>query len=132
MPPTGERKISEMTAYSGNVPATAVVPVVVSGANYKAQVNQIWPPNITTLLSNSQTVDPPNIAAGAIVAIDLTLNGAQIGQLCGVVPPNTLEAGLYLLAPRVTSANTVTAYIWNSTTSAIDPASGTWIAYVLT
>jgi len=76
------------------------------------------------------TTDISSIAAGAVATFTITVNGALIGDTVLLGPPSAIEAGLTWSA-YVSAANTVTVRVHNTTGDAIDPASGTWMARVI-
>lgn len=69
-------------------------------------------------------IDPANQGAGGVFAETFTLQGAEVGDIVFVIPPNTLEADLSLQGAAVTSANTVTVQL--KADAAVDGASRTW------
>lgn len=81
-------------------------------------------------ISNTATLDFPSIAAAGTAELTITVTGAAIGDVVSVGPPSTLNAGLQVTG-YVSSANTVTIRVYNSTGSAVDPASATWKAAVI-
>lgn len=105
-----------------NYPGTTTIGALLSYFSNKGFVR---------IIAGSATVDPAPINPGEVAAVDITVTGAAIGMPALVVPPGTLEAGLYVIEARVTAADTVTAYVWNQTATAIDPASAIWNAYVI-
>lgn len=78
----------------------------------------------------SATLDFPSIAAGATSELTITVTGAATGEAVSIGPPSTLNAGLQVTG-YVSAANTVTVRVYNSTGSAVDPASATWKAIVV-
>jgi hypothetical protein len=73
------------------------------------------------------TLDPPSIGAGTLYKVFYTINGANVGDFCTVVPVNmnlyTTAAWPFVFAAVVEAANTVGVYLRNDTTTAIDLAS---------
>ena len=69
------------------------------------------------------SADPPNLAAGTVAQVTVTVPGANAGDLAtaSFVPA---AAGVVIFA-NVTAANTVTVTFWNVTAGAINLASGT-------
>lgn len=78
----------------------------------------------------SATLDFPSIAAGATAELTITCTGAAAGEAVSIGPPSNLNAGLQVTG-YVSATNTVTVRVYNSTGSAVDPASATWKAMVL-
>ena len=66
-----------------------------------------------------------SIAANAIAALTVTVTGAVVGATVKLGPPAAIEAGL-VWCGYVSSANTVTIRIHNSSGSAVDPVAATW------
>lgn len=81
-------------------------------------------------ISNTATLDFASIAAGATAELTITVTGAATGDAVSVGPPSTLNAGLQVTG-YVSATNTVTVRVYNSTGSAVDPASSTWKATVI-
>jgi hypothetical protein len=79
--------------------------------------------------SNPTVMDFASIPANSQVAAPFTLTvmGAEVGDMAHVIAPNT--TGIIYKAV-VTSTNLVTVYGCNFTTSAVDPASGSFRAFV--
>ena len=76
------------------------------------------------------SVDPPSIAATSKGTVTVTIPRAATGDLVFLTPPDTLEAGLVFVGAAVTSANTVTIALYNTTAAAIDGIARTW-SYLL-
>lgn len=79
---------------------------------------------IGTCLRGTVTWDPASIADGAITSTTVTVTGAAVGDTVSVGFSVAVPAGA-VLAGAVTSANTVTATIFNKTGSPLDLGSGT-------
>lgn len=80
-------------------------------------------------LTATSVLDFPSIAAGGTQALGITVTGAAVGDSVALGPPASPEAGLIWVG-RVSSANTVTIRLYNSTAAPIDPVSATWRATV--
>jgi hypothetical protein len=78
-------------------------------------------------ISQLFTLDPPSIGAGTLYKVFYTINGANVGDFCSIVPVNmnlyTTAAWPFVFAAVVEAANTVGVYLRNDTTTAIDLAS---------
>jgi hypothetical protein len=77
----------------------------------------------------TQTWDPSSVASLAVSTVNVTVAGAALGDF--VVASFSLYLGGLILSAEVSAANTVTATLFNPTTSAIDLASGTLKVLVL-
>ena len=75
--------------------------------------------------SATGTLDFSSIAANTTAELTITVTGAVVGDTCSATPNGAPEAGLVWSA-YVSSANTVTVRLGNTTTSSIDPASRSW------
>lgn len=74
------------------------------------------------------TVDPASINATTVATQTFTLTGAATGDTVVLNPPTAgLTAGLLVLQVRVSAANTVAVTFHNTTGSAIDEASASWV-----
>lgn len=84
----------------------------------------------TRVLRGSKTYDAPNLAAGAQTSTTITVTGATTGSgdIAEVRYANNI-GGISIYA-EVTAADTVTAWLTNLTSGAIDLASGTIYATV--
>lgn len=69
------------------------------------------------------------IAAGAVIALSLTVTGAAPGDAVAIGAPAALE-GFLLWSGRVSAVDTVTIRLYNPTIGAIDPIAATWRATV--
>lgn len=78
------------------------------------------------LLYASASLDYGSIASQSTATLTITVTGAATGDACFVGPPSTLETGLWPVRVIVTSANTVTIYLFNGTAGSVDPAAATW------
>lgn len=72
------------------------------------------------------SLDFASIAGTTRGSVTFTLTGAAAGDLIHMQPPAGLEDDLLFVGAEVTSANTVTVYLYNPTVSAIDAAAATW------
>ena len=82
-----------------------------------------------TFLTGSKTFDPPSIATGASATTTLTITGAVLGAY--VLPAFSLSLAGLTLTAYVSAADTVTFVFGNLTAGAVDLASGTLSAKVL-
>jgi hypothetical protein len=68
-------------------------------------------------LTSRVTINPPNMAANSLEKLFFTLNGANVGDYCHVVPVNinlfTTAAWPFLFSAIVEVANTIAVYIRN-------------------
>jgi len=85
---------------------------------------------ITKVLSATAILDFPNINSNSSSTLTMTVIGALDGDIALLAPPAALESGLVYVG-RVSSADTVTVLLHNQSGSAIDPASATWRAMVI-
>lgn len=84
---------------------------------------------VNEVLNGTATIDPASIAAGATATASITVTSAALGDYVIIAPPYSLQ-GLVATA-YVSAADTVTAVLYNPTAAAIDLASGSWKAKVL-
>lgn len=82
-------------------------------------------------LQGSATLNFGSIAAGGVATLTLTVTGANDGDIIAIGVPNASHNAGLVYTARVNSASTVTIQCYNSTGSAIDPASGTFKATVM-
>jgi hypothetical protein len=76
--------------------------------------------------SGTVSLNPGSINATTRGTVTFALTGAATGDTVIMVPPDTLEDDLLFVGARVTSASTVTVYLYNPTGGAIDGAALTW------
>lgn len=82
-------------------------------------------------LKATATVDFPSVAAGATsAAITVTVTGAAVGAMVNVTPPNAVAAAIAVVKGVVTAPNTVSLYLTNAGTAALDVASGSYTIHV--
>lgn len=81
---------------------------------------------IEKIKAGTIAIDPGSIASVTRGTVTFTLTGAATGDQVIMTPPNTLNDDLLYVGARVTSANTVTVYLYNPTGGAIDDGSLTW------
>lgn len=76
-------KIADMTQWTGNVPAGAVVPMVYLNANYKIAMSQITPYTVTGATGSFTTRDGKTVSVqnGLITAIDDGYTGDSFIEL---------------------------------------------------
>lgn len=91
-------------------------------AYMSAFVPEILPP-VTASLNFA------SISAGAVGTLTITAPGAAAGDLVQLGPPSGINAGL-MWSGYVSTANTVTIRLLNTTGSPIDPAESTWAVTV--
>ena len=72
------------------------------------------------------SIDPASINATTRGATTFTLTGAATTDIIIVNPPATLNDDLIFAGAAVTSADTVTIYLYNPTGAGIDQASATF------
>lgn len=85
-------------------------------------------PNKSTKRTASVAVVPGLITAGSSANIAVTVTGAKVSRQHKVImiPPTDLEAGLKAGPSKITSANTVTLTIYNTTGGSITGVSKNW------
>lgn len=90
-------------------------------------IHQQWLQQVRDFLTVTKlaTLDFPNIPAGTIQPLDVTIKGVKSGDTVIATPPSTIEAGLTWCA-FVSANNTVTVRLHAHTTAAIDPVSAIW------
>ena len=81
-------------------------------------------------LSATATLDFASIAAGAEASLTVTVTGAATGDPVSLGLPAAFTAGISVAGAWVSSANTVTIKLRNTTVGAIDPASGSYTVIV--
>lgn len=79
---------------------------------------------------NTVSIDFGSIAAGAVGTANVAVDGAVVGQLVALGPPDNVDAGL-LWSGFVSSDGVVEIRLFNSTGGAIDPAAGDWKVSVI-
>jgi len=87
-------------------------------------------PLFSSVLNGTATLDPASLAAAATATATITVTGAAVGDFV-IVSPGVSLAGLVMTA-YVSAADTVTVVLYNPTAGAVDLASSTWKAKVLT
>jgi len=78
---------------------------------------------IKRILRSSATLSFPSIAAGSSAPLTITVTGAVAGSVAAIGTPAGIEPGLRIETPVVTSSDTVTVTLTNTTGSPISPAS---------
>jgi hypothetical protein len=86
--------------------------------------------DITKLLSSTATLNFPSIASNGTEELTITVTGAVTGDTPILSAPSTLETGL-VFNSIVSAADTVLVRLHNTTGGAVDPASATWRATVM-
>lgn len=76
--------------------------------------------------TGTTSLNPASIAATTRGSVTFTLTGAAAGDLIHMQPPADVNDDLIFVGAEVTSANTVTVYLYNPTVGAIDDAATTW------
>lgn len=76
-------------------------------------------------VTTTAVLDFPNTASNDNSDLTVSLSGASINDIVMLGPPPALEAGL-TFGGFVSSANTITVRIHNTSGGAINPASATW------
>jgi hypothetical protein len=87
--------------------------------------------DFTKLLTATATLDFASIAAGATAELTITVTGAATGDFVILAAPSGIEAGL-MWTGFVSAADTVKIRLHNTTGGAVDPASASWKATVMT
>jgi len=82
-------------------------------------------------IKGSATLDFPSTAAQSSSEITITVTGAADGDIVSVGVPNASSNANSCYTARVSAANTVTVKFNNYSSSAIDPASGTFKVSVI-
>lgn len=85
-----------------------------------------------SMLTGSKTYDPPNLLNGEAVNTEVTLTGANPGDVVQASFSAVMPAGVYIGSAQVTSANTVLVTIVNESGEAEDVGSGTLKVSTLT
>jgi hypothetical protein len=106
------RGITKLGSDTDNISVSAAGDMTFTGAG-----------KITGNYTGSTTWDPGSIAVGAMEAVDITVTGAALGEMCLV--SFSLDVTDLALTANVTATNTVTAVLSNNTGGAVDLASGT-------
>lgn len=81
-------------------------------------------------LSTTVDLNFGSIGADSEATLTITVTGAATGDPVSISLPAAFTAGLILAGAWVSSANTVTVRLRNTTAVAIDPASGSYTALV--
>lgn len=82
---------------------------------------------VTKLVNGAVVVDPASIAAATTGETDVTITGAEVGDVVLMEPPSTLNAGIVAQSVcRVSAADTIKLRLGNLTAGAIDVLSATW------
>lgn len=115
--------------------STATSGLVTRNQFLRAAVDNVLNSSTTTTMDQivaeySTTYDPPSISAGNTLTLAVTVTGAALGNYVAASFSGSLS-GITLTA-YVSAANTVTFAFFNGTASAIDLASGTIRARVIT
>lgn len=79
---------------------------------------------------NTVSIDFGSIAAGGVGTASVAVDGAVVGQLVALGPPDNVDAGL-LWSGYVSSDGVVEIRLFNSTGGPIDPAAGDWKVSVI-
>lgn len=73
------------------------------------------------------TFDPASCSASTTTESTATVTGVATTDIClAVIPPSSLNAGLGVVAWRVSAADSIVVRFSNSTAGAIDPASASY------
>jgi len=78
---------------------------------------------ITNIVKGDVTHDIPNIAAGSVYTMSLTLTGARPSAAVTVSPANALPDGLIIQYARVSADDTIEVKLFNASNAAVNPAS---------
>lgn len=76
--------------------------------------------------TGTTSLNPGSIASVTRGTVTFTLTGAAAGDMIHMQPPATLNDDLLFVGAEVTSADTVTVYLYNPTGGAIDDGALTW------
>lgn len=97
-------------------------------ANKRMQFQDVFS---NVIVYSDNAFDPANVATGSgtMAAVDITVTGAALGDLCLVT--FNLDATDVVFTASVTAANTVTVVILNNTAGAVNLAAGKLVIYVL-
>lgn len=113
--------------YIGSAAVIAADTVLVTFVNESGQSEDIGSGTlkVSTLTPNTfltvlTPYDPPSLENGEAVIIDITVNGAQIGDVCSGSFAATLPDGVFLSTPQVISSNTVRHTIVNNSGLVVD------------
>lgn len=83
-----------------------------------------------TRFRSTVSLDFGSIGAGAIGTEIVAVEGAIVGQLVALGPPDNIDAGL-IWSGYVSADGLVTVRLYNTTGAPIDPAAGVWKVSVL-
>ncbi|NND63092.1 MAG: hypothetical protein HKN48_07835 [Flavobacteriaceae bacterium] len=81
-------------------------------------------------LTNSTTLNFPNIGSRNSAELTVTVNGASLGSSCSCAPTSSIESNLQWSC-YVSAANTVRVRVSNVSNGSINPASRTWKVTVI-
>jgi hypothetical protein len=83
--------------------------------------------DISKILKGTVAVNPASIAAGAELAVAITISGVTAGDSVILNPPAAgLTAGMSIMSVRASATDTVTVRLRNDSGAPIDEASATW------
>lgn len=82
--------------------------------------------DISKISSGTVSLNPGSISATTRGTVTFTLTGADTTDIIVMTPPAALDDDLLFVGAAVTSANTVTVYLYNPTAGAIDDSARTW------
>lgn len=82
--------------------------------------------NLAPLRPHLFTIDPGSAATITAGNIDVTVPGIRTGDCIIAIPPQTLTAGVFPVALRAPSDNTLRLRVCNPTAGAVDAASAVW------
>ena len=100
------------------------------GIGYK-KIREPHQPYWSKNLRAAFTFDPASVPTkDAIVSSPITVTGAALGDRVELFPPYSLQG--IMASGCVSAADTILITLYNPTGAAIDLASGTWIANVVT
>jgi hypothetical protein len=81
---------------------------------------------IKAVQAGTASLDPGSISTVSRGSVTFTLTGAASGDAIVMMPPSALNDDLIFCGADVTSANTVTVYLYNPTAGSIDDTARTW------
>jgi hypothetical protein len=82
-----------------------------------------YPKDVTLFVT--ETVDVPSISSNSTYTLEVTLNGAEVGDFVQTIYPSELiDLGIIVGVPIVTATNTVKMILHNHSGGSVNPASG--------
>ncbi|MCX6319690.1 MAG: hypothetical protein NTW29_20595 [Bacteroidetes bacterium] len=107
---------------SAQRPATAVAGMVryntENGGRLESFNGTAW----SGILSNTVSIDPPNMPSGSGATVSVVFNGATTGSAVAISPAVALPAGIIVAWARVSAANTIEVRFENNAGAPVNPA----------